>query len=115
VPGAPNTVRPPNSSAYASRAFAARILHECHGNTDQRITWAWRQAVQRAPRTDELDLAKGLLDRQLTEYAANEKSAEELLNVGQSEIPADLSKTELAAWTNLARVILNLHETITRS
>ncbi len=106
-----------NDPSYveASRAFAARILHECHGNTDQRITWAWRQAVQRAPRADELDLAKAFLDRQLTEYAANEKSAEELLGVGLSELPTDLSKTELAAWTNLARVILNLHETITRS
>jgi hypothetical protein len=103
------------SFVEASRAFAARILHECHGNTDQRIAWAWRQAVQRAPRTDEVDLAKALLDRQLTEYAANEKSAEELLAVGQSDAPTDLSKPEFAAWTNLARVILNLHETITRS
>ena len=28
--------------------------------------------------------------------------------------PKDLDKAELAAWTHLARVLLNLHETITR-
>jgi hypothetical protein len=103
------------SFVESSRAFAARILHECKGNTDQRIAWAWRQAVQRAPRGDELALAKALLEKQLAEYEASSKSAEELLKVGYSEAPTDLPKPELAAWTNLARVILNLHETITRS
>jgi hypothetical protein len=29
-------------------------------------------------------------------------------------VPADLDACELAAWTSVARVILNLHETITR-
>jgi hypothetical protein len=30
-------------------------------------------------------------------------------------VPTDLNVSELAAWTSVARVILNLHETITRS
>ena len=34
---------------------------------------------------------------------------------GQSPIPADIDPAELAAWTSVARVLLNLHETITRS
>src|SRR5213075_122121 len=45
------------SFVEASRTFAARILHECSGNTDQRIAWAWRQGLQRAPSADELQLA----------------------------------------------------------
>ena len=27
----------------AARVFAARIFSECHGTTDERITWAWQQ------------------------------------------------------------------------
>jgi hypothetical protein len=34
--------------------------------------------------------------------------------VGGSETPADVDIQQLAAWTALARVVLNLHETITR-
>ena len=58
---------------------------------------------------------QSLFDKQQSEYAANPKAAEELLNVGQHPAPTGLNKTELAAWSNVARVILNLHETITRS
>jgi len=99
----------------ASRAFAARILRECKGSTDERIAWAWKQALQRPPRAEEMDLARSLLDKQLTVYAADPTSAQELLKIGLMAIPADLPQTELAAWCNLARVLLNLHETITRS
>ncbi len=31
-----------------------------------------------------------------------------------TKLPAELNAAELAAWTNVARTILNLHETITR-
>jgi hypothetical protein len=103
------------SFVEASRAFAARILRECHGVANERIAWAWQQAVQRAPRPDEIKLAKALLEQQLTIYNADSSAAQELLKVGYSKPPEDLPKAELAAWTNLARVILNLHETITRS
>jgi hypothetical protein len=99
----------------ASRAFAARILHECKGDAKARIQWAWNQALQREPRSDEYDLVESLLARQLAEFKNDEKAAAALLQVGQSPAPADLHPSELAAWTTVARVILNLHETITRS
>ena len=35
--------------------------------------------------------------------------------VGDAPAPADVDPAELAAWTSVARVILNLHETITRN
>lgn len=99
----------------ASRVFAARILLECKADTRGRLAWAWRQALQRAPRSDELEAAESLLAKHLKEYEENARSAEELLAVGFAPAPAELNKSELAAWTNVARVILNLHETVTRS
>jgi len=37
-----------------------------------------------------------------------------LLRVGNSTAPTRLPAGELAAWTTVCRVVLNLHETITR-
>jgi hypothetical protein len=55
------------------------------------------------------------LNERLAAYRSDAKAAEELLNVGLAPRPAKLDKAELAAWTHVARVLLNLHETITRS
>ncbi|MGZ4963377.1 MAG: DUF1553 domain-containing protein, partial [Limisphaerales bacterium] len=99
----------------ASRAFAVRILREGGKDTKSRLTWAWRQVLSRAPRSDELKTARTLLKKELSEYRADTASAEALLKNGQSQAPKDLNASELAAWTNIARVILNLHETITLS
>ena len=37
-----------------------------------------------------------------------------MLSVGLWEAPKDIDATELAAWTSVARAVLNLHEVITR-
>ena len=42
-------------------------------------------------------------------------SASELMKVGDFPAPKDLDVSELAGWTSVARVLLNLHETITRN
>jgi hypothetical protein len=99
----------------AARAFAARILKEGGRDAGSRITWAWQQALARAPRADESSTIRDLLDRQVAEYRRDPPAAEALLKVGLVPAPKDLDSAELAAWTNVARVILNLHETITRS
>ncbi len=98
----------------AARAFAARILREGGAKPAQRITWAWREATARPPREAEIKSVQALLDKHLAEYTQDPKAAAELLKVGNSPAPAADNTVELAAWTSVARVILNLHETITR-
>jgi hypothetical protein len=71
--------------------------------------------LQRDPKIAEIETARVLLDRQLADYRADSASADALLKTGFSPIPTALDKTELAAWTHVARVLMNLHETITRS
>jgi hypothetical protein len=99
----------------AARAFAARILGECHGGTAQRLTWAWQQALQRDPSPEETKTMLALLDSHLAVYRRDTKAAEDLLKTGLAPASATLDKAELAAWSHIARVLLNLHETITRS
>jgi Protein of unknown function (DUF1553) len=106
-----------NDPSYveASRAFAERIMTQCSGDIRTRIDWAWRQALARTATSEELITLETLYTRQLAEYEADPKAAEMLLAVGMKDRNKDLNVAELAAWTNVARVILNLHETITRS
>jgi hypothetical protein len=99
----------------AARAFAVRILKEGGADAGSRIGWAWRQALSRAPRADEASVVRALLDQHVAEYKRDPQAAEALSKVGYSPAPTDVDPAELAAWTNVARVILNLHETITRS
>jgi hypothetical protein len=56
-----------------------------------------------------------LLTERLADYHADAASADALLKTGLAPMPAAVDKAELAAWTHVARVLLNLHETITRS
>lgn len=99
----------------AARAFAAHILTDCKGTPEQRVAWAWQRALQRTPSSEEMKAMSALLDERLTAYRADAPAAEALLKSGLAPAPADLDKAELAAWTHVARVLLNLHETITRS
>ena len=56
-----------------------------------------------------------LLTKRLEEYRANPAAAQTLLGIGFAPRPDDLDPAEVAAWTHVARVLLNLHETVTRS
>lgn len=100
----------------AARAFAGRVLTESTDTTDdKRITFAWRLALQRTPRDDELKIARALLEQHRQRYESDPEAVTKLLSVGQQPVPKSTSQVELAAWTHVARVLLNLHESITRS
>jgi hypothetical protein len=99
----------------ASRAFAERIMIECRGDVRAKIEWTWRETLSRNPGSEELAALQSLYEKHLSEYSADPKSAEMLLSVGIKDRNKNLNVAELAAWANVARAILNLHETITRS
>jgi hypothetical protein len=99
----------------AARAFAARILREGPRSKRERIQWAMREVLQRPARDEEVETLLELLSKHEERYEASPDAAKALLQVGLSSIPSDENWIELATWTHVARVLLNLHETITRS
>ncbi|MCC7084208.1 MAG: PSD1 domain-containing protein [Pirellulales bacterium] len=99
----------------AARAFAGRILQEGGNDVEGRIRWAWRQALGRLPREVEAKTVSVILEKRRAQRAAAPDQAMELLKVGQSSIPEKLDPVELADWTSVARILLNLHESITRN
>jgi hypothetical protein len=98
----------------ASKVFAARIVRDGGSKEAERLRYAYRRALQRDPTSAESDLLLDLYRRHLAQYQADAKAAAALLNVGDARPPEGVNTSELAAWTSVARVVLNLHETITR-
>ncbi|MBW3598845.1 MAG: DUF1549 and DUF1553 domain-containing protein, partial [Planctomycetes bacterium] len=98
----------------ASRVLAARVLREGGDAPESRLAFAFREALQREPRPEEAEVLLPLYERHLAHYQSESADVKKLLDVGEYSTPADLPAAELAAWTSVARVILNLHEMIMR-
>jgi hypothetical protein len=90
-------------------------LTEGGKTTPERLEYAFRTVLVRSPRAEEVQVLTDLLDKHQAEFAADKSAAEKLLKVGDLVPPANLDPAELAAWTSVSRVLLNLHETITRN
>jgi hypothetical protein len=99
----------------AARIFAEHALRRGGTALEDRIRWAWRRALARPPRPDELKILTSLHGEQLTRYSRDPDAAQEMISAGKSPVARDLPPAELAAMTSVARAILNLHETITRN
>ena len=97
----------------ASRKFAERLLTEAQSDK-QRIDLAFQLAMARPPSERELALLLRIYQEQIAVYRQNHEAASKLLSVGESVHNESLDDAELAAWTIVASVILNLDKTITK-
>jgi hypothetical protein len=98
----------------AARALAVRILQRGEQAAEQRLSHAFEQVLARQPRGEETTELLALYKKHRQEFAADKQAADQFLAVGDFKAPAGLDAAELAAWTSVSRVLLNLHETITR-
>jgi hypothetical protein len=97
----------------AARVTASRLLAE-PGDDSQRIDRLYRRALGRGARPVELKTLLAFLDRRRAETRAAPEDARKLVAIGHAPVPAGQDVAELAAWLEVCRVVLNLHETITR-
>jgi mono/diheme cytochrome c family protein len=104
-----------NDPSYveAARALAEAMMRR-EGDVGSRLDWAFRRATGRSMTREEATILLALADKHCTEYREDFKAAQKLVAMGARPAPKELDVIELAAWTSVARVILNLHETITR-
>ena len=98
----------------ASRKFAERIMKEGGSTPEARIAFAYRLAMGRSARPAEVETMLGLFNQQAVVFRLDAPSAKKLLSVGESPRDTALDTAELAAWTTVASVLLNLDETITK-
>jgi hypothetical protein len=92
----------------ASTALADRVLRESTGATDARIRHAFRLCLGREPIGDEAAKIRAFHDRQL------ERATKGEIRPGDAKDKPTPASAERAAWVAVARVLLNLDETITK-
>ncbi|MEX2309511.1 MAG: PSD1 and planctomycete cytochrome C domain-containing protein [Pirellulales bacterium] len=104
-----------------ARALAVRILTDGGATDSQRLTYAVQICLARKPASEESKVLQEFFDRQKERFSSkgadawpllvdDDKSKERLL----AKLPTGATPADLAAWTALARVVLNLDETITK-
>lgn len=102
----------------SARALALAVLRLPGASDGRRLDEAFRRVISRSPSEAERDELQGLLDRQRRRFAEGWNDPKELAGLRPGATAADLpdgaSPTQLAAYTAVARAILNLDEAITR-
>jgi hypothetical protein len=98
----------------AARKFAERIMKEGGTSPSQRIEYAYKLALARAPKPVELPVLLQALDYYAARYRDDPKAALEAVGQGESARDSRLEPRELAAYAAVASVILNLDEVITK-
>jgi hypothetical protein len=97
----------------AARVLAERVMREAR-TPEERLTVAFRLAAARRPRAVELKVLVEGFRTHLAEYRRHPEAARRLVRAGEFRQPEDLDRTELAAYTAVASLILNLDETLTK-
>ncbi len=98
----------------AARFLAARMLTQGGKTEAARINYAFRLATGRIPDQQERAVLEDAATEALDDYRHHSDEAAALLTVGASRSDPRLDPKELAAWTTVASIILNLDETITK-
>jgi hypothetical protein len=98
----------------AARKLAERMLREGGKTPAERIVWAFRTTLARAPKQGEMEVMDRTLRKFSEYYAKHPGDAKEYVSQGESARHPKLDATELAAYTAVASLLLNLDETITK-
>ena len=85
------------------------------GDPDKRIEHGFRVVTSRFPNQKEKTVLYRLLKERLGIYGKDTQASKTLLSVGESKKNSNLPESELAAWTTVARALLNLSETISKN
>jgi hypothetical protein len=97
-----------------ARALAGRAMREGGAKPEDRITYMFRLATAKAPDARELAELMTAYREYLGTYQRDQSAAKQLITVGESKPDATLNVSELAAWTLIANVILNLDEVLNK-
>lgn len=99
----------------AARAFAERMITEGGKTPRDRLRFGFRTVLSRTPVEDEMEILENRLHAFLGRYLAAPADAAKLIRYGDSPPRPGLPEPEVAAYTMIANVILNLDETINRN
>ena len=100
------------SFVEAARVFAERIMRQGGEDLDRRLPFAFKTVLARAPSDPEKKILARIHDDMLVTHQKDLKAALDLISIGEFKRAEKVNELELAAWTGVANVLLNLDETL---
>jgi hypothetical protein len=99
----------------AARHLGYRMLREGGATDADRLRYGFRLATARLPADCECAVLAQNLDAQRSVFQANGEAAKKAISAGDSPVPDDVPPAELAAYTMVANLLLNLDEVVTKN
>jgi hypothetical protein len=93
-----------------AQALAKRMLNEGGTTPEQRAAYGLRLCIARKPAADEVRKLTALAEKEMARYQQDSESARKFVKFAGAETKEQTDSTELAAWTVVANVLLNLDE-----
>jgi hypothetical protein len=98
----------------ASRKLAQRMMLEGGATAEQRLDYGYELLLARPPQPRERQILLGALASAEANYKKDPKAADEFLSYGESPRRAGLDVPELAAFAEVASLMMNMDATITK-
>ena len=99
----------------AARKLAERVLQDGGSTPVEQLVFAFRTTTSRFPEPYEQDSLMLLHKEYLQEFQSKPENATKLLSAGESPRDTKLPAADLAAWTMICHLLLNLSETVTQN
>ena len=99
----------------AARAFAMRMIDEGGTSSGDRVEFGYRLATGRLPSQRVKAVICEALEDHLRAFRKAPDDAEQLVRSGGHAVPSGYAPADLAAWTMVANLILNLDEVLNKS
>ena len=98
----------------AAQALARRVVAEGGSTTEDRVRFALRLCLARPPASKEVAALVALYQTERDHYANDRPAAVALATEPLGPLPAGSDPAEMAAWTTIANVLLNLDGVLTK-
>ena len=98
----------------AARHLGLRMKQHGGKNISEQLRYGFRVCFSRLPSSQELTVLEGLFRERRQHFSENPGAASKLLSVGDSPVPDEIDHVELAAYTSIGRILMNLSEFVTK-
>jgi hypothetical protein len=98
----------------AAQALARRVVKEGGPSADSRVAFAFRACLTRRPTSEECSRLTQLYEQTRQQYDTTPAEAEAMATKPLGPAPKDADIRDLAAWTVVSNVILNLDEALAK-
>ena len=99
----------------AARYMAQRVIDEGGESNRQKASWLLQLCLTRPARDVELKILESNLEKFHDEFQANQEAAKLLIQIGETPADQKYDAIDLAAWTMVANLVMNMDEFLTRN